>query len=125
MQYCLQRKGVFYVIKTILLAWEPRVAQVTQSYSCRLPALGRFYRKTKFLLSIHSSLNIKTKLRTLFWLSRVPQSKFEAKWLRGFRVIIGKTIRQTNRDYNFIYIDRDFWFTFVNITEESYMRKLL
>ena len=74
MQYCLQRKGVFYVIKTILLAWEPRVAQVTQSYSCRLPALGRFYRKTK--QSIHSTLNIKTKLKTLPWLSRVPQSKF-------------------------------------------------
>ena len=78
MQYCLQRKDVFNVNKTILLAWEPSAAQVTQSYSRLLPALGRFYRKTKFLLlqSIHSTLNIKTKLKTLPWLSRVPQSKF-------------------------------------------------
>ena len=74
MQYCLQRKDVFNVNKTILLAWEPSAAQVTQSYSRLLPALGRFYRKTK--QSIHPTLNIKTKLRTLFWLSRVPQSKF-------------------------------------------------
>jgi len=74
MQYCLQRKDVFNVNKTILLAWEPSAAQVTQSYSRLLPALGRFYRKTK--QSIHSTLNIKTKLKTLPWLSRVPQSKF-------------------------------------------------
>ena len=34
-----------------ILAWEPSLAQVTYSYSRRLPALGRFY----FLLlkSIH------------------------------------------------------------------------
>ena len=37
-------------------AWEPSVVQVNHSYSRRLPALGRFYRKPTFLLkSIHST----------------------------------------------------------------------
>ena len=34
----------------IKLAWEPSAAQVTKSYSRRLPALERFYRHTKFSL---------------------------------------------------------------------------
>jgi len=33
-----------------ILAWEPSASQVTKSYSCRLPALERFYRETKFSL---------------------------------------------------------------------------
>ena len=39
-----------------LLTWEPSAAQVTKSYSRRLPALKRFFLETKFLLlkSTHS-----------------------------------------------------------------------
>ena len=32
----------------IMLDWEPSVAKVTHSYLRHLPALGRFYRETKF-----------------------------------------------------------------------------
>ena len=68
-----------------ILAWEPSAAQVTKSYSSRLPAPGRFYWKTKFSLlkSTHSVKNLKTKLKTFPWLSRVPQSKFEGNRSRG------------------------------------------
>ena len=43
-----------------ILAWEPRVAQVTKSYSRRLPALEQFYRETKFSLvkSTHATQNL-------------------------------------------------------------------
>jgi len=42
---------------------------------------------------------LKTKLRTFPWVSRVPQLKF-------WQISPGRlTDRQTNRDYNFIYID--------------------
>ena len=37
----------FKPIHTIALAWEPGVAQVTHSYSRRLPALNLFYQETK------------------------------------------------------------------------------
>ena len=30
------------------IAWKLRIDQVTHSYSRRLPALGQFYRETKF-----------------------------------------------------------------------------
>ena len=40
---CLRNFLLYYA-----LAWEPIAAQVTKSYSCRLPALERFYRETKF-----------------------------------------------------------------------------
>ena len=78
-------------------------AQVTKSYLRRLPALARFYRETKFSLLNHDPLNLETftKLRTFSWASRVPQSKFEANQSKGSEVMVG----QTNRDYNFIYID--------------------
>ena len=42
--------AVFKLVYMSLLAWEPSAAQVTKSYSPRLPALGRFYRETKFSL---------------------------------------------------------------------------
>ena len=72
------------VTNYVLLVWEPSVAQVTHSYFCRLPALERFYRETKFSLlkSNHVQLRI-LKLRTFPWVSRVPQSKFEANRSRG------------------------------------------
>ena len=38
----------------------------------------------------------------MLWLSRVPQSNFEAKWSRGYWVMI----RQTNRGYNFLYFNK-------------------
>ena len=53
--YSLQtNKNNHVYINTI--AWKPSVAQFTHSNCHRLPALGRFYRETKFLLlkSIHS-----------------------------------------------------------------------
>ena len=50
-----------------------------------------------------SKLRTNFKLRTFSWLSRVPQSKFEANWSRGSRVMI----RQTNREYNFKNEDND------------------
>ena len=80
-----------------ILAWEPSAAKVTKSYSSRLPALERFYRETKFTLlkSIHSTKNLKTKLRTFQWVSRVPQSKCEANRSRGSWIMIGQTNRQT------------------------------
>ena len=44
----IQRLPVNLFIR--ILAWEPSVALVTHSNSRRLPALGRFYRETIFLL---------------------------------------------------------------------------
>ena len=43
-----------------MIAWEPSAAKVTKSYSCRLPALERFYLETEFSLfkSTHSLLRI-------------------------------------------------------------------
>ena len=52
----------WYAIKYILLSWEPRVAQVTYSYSCRLPALGRFYQEAKFSKKNVDPLNRISKL---------------------------------------------------------------
>ena len=42
-----------------ILAWEPSAAKVTKSYSFRLPALERFYQKTKFSLFKVDRLNLK------------------------------------------------------------------
>ena len=39
------------------------------------------------------------------WVSRVPQSKFEANRSMGSKVLIGKKYKQTNQDYNFMNID--------------------
>jgi len=91
-----------------MLVWEPSAAQNT-SYPSSRPALERFYRETKFWLlkSTHSTWNLKTKLRTFPWVSRVSQSKFEANRPRGSWVMIGQTNKQTARDYNFIFIDID------------------
>ena len=89
-----------------LLAWEPSAAQVSHSYSRRLPALERFYRETKFLLlkSTHSTKNLKTKLRTFPLVSRVPQSKFETNRSRGCRVMIEQTNKQTVKQRLQLYI---------------------
>ena len=88
-----------------LLAWEPSVAKGTHIYSSRLPALGRFYRETKFsvLKSTHSTKNLNTKQRTFPWFSRFPQSK--SKSVQGFLSYDLVTNRQTNRHYNFLSID--------------------
>ena len=80
-----------------VLDWEPSAAKVTKSYSHRLPALERFYLGTTFsLLKLtHSIQNLKTKLKTFPWVSRVPQSKFEAN-LRVFELSSDKqTAKQT------------------------------
>ena len=83
-----------------LLNYTSMGTQRCPSYSNFLPPFTR----TKFSLlkSNHSTKNLKIKLRTFPWISRVPQSKFEANLTRGFRVMIG----QTSRDNNFIYVDR-------------------
>ena len=43
--------------------------------------------------------------KTFLWVSQIFQSKFEANRSKGSWVMIGHTNRQTNRGYNFIYID--------------------
>ena len=50
-------KHILQLYIHIQQAWEPSAAQVTNSYSRRLPALERFYRETKFSLlkSTHST----------------------------------------------------------------------
>ena len=66
---------IFYSIQ----AWEPSPAKVLKVIpAARLPVLERFYRETKFspLTSSHSIKNLKTKLRTFWWVPRVPQLKF-------------------------------------------------
>ena len=90
-------KFTFYMIH---IAWEPQVG-----YSRRLPALERFYREIKFSLlrSTHSTLDLKTKLRTFPWVSQVPQSKFEVNQSRSFWVKIGQTNRQTDREITTLY----------------------
>ena len=64
-QFCKQFIPPFYQS----LAWEPSVAQVTHSHSCRLPAFGRFYLETKFSNSI---LNLKTELWTFCGSPELP-----------------------------------------------------
>ena len=47
--------AVWPVIANIyILSWEPSAANVTKSYSRRLPALERFYWETKFSLNLES-----------------------------------------------------------------------
>ena len=62
----------------------PALTSLLYSYSHRLPALGRCYRKTKFMLlkSIHSTSTLKTMLRTFPWFLRVPNQ--ERNHSRGF-----------------------------------------
>jgi len=59
---------------TYKLAWEPSAAKVTESYSCRLPAIERLERETKLSLlkPTFSTLNLKNKLSAFQWVSRVP-----------------------------------------------------
>ena len=47
------------LLNFIPLAWKPGVAQVTYSYSCRLPALGLE------LLYNYLSLNLKSKVQNI------------------------------------------------------------
>ena len=56
----------------------------------------------------HSTKNLNTKLRTFPWFYRVPQSNSEAIRSKGFKSF-DRTWKQTNRDYNIIYIDNECW----------------
>ena len=79
--FSVKIKGEKFISKEILfyslLTWEPSVAQVTHTYPRRLPALGQFYRETKFVLlnSTHSNKTLKTELRTFPWASWVTKTK--------------------------------------------------
>ena len=89
----------------IKLVWEPSAAQVTKSFSLRLPALERFYRETKFPLFKSTHSTFKTKVRTFPWISRVSQSKFEVNRTSGIWVMIWQTNRQTPKQ-RVLYIHR-------------------
>ena len=68
---------------SLILAWEHSVAKVTKSYSCRLPALERFYRETKFDIWDYP-LNLESQNQAKnIPVSRLPQSKIEANRSRG------------------------------------------
>ena len=47
---CMYIMYIHHDINIYELAWKPSAAQVTKSYSHRLPALELFYRETEFLL---------------------------------------------------------------------------
>ena len=66
-------------------------------YQLRNQTLPRLNTSPPFALG--RAKDLKTKLRTFPWVSRVPQSKFMANWSRASIVII----RHTNRDYYLIY----------------------
>ena len=86
----------------------PELPMLLKVISTVYPQLTDLTRKLNFLLSFLKSTcsiyNLKTKLRTFPSISRVIRSKFEANRSRGSWVKIRQTNRQTNRDYNFIYI---------------------
>ena len=75
----------------------------------------RFYKNDKrpfFIWMDHSIQTLKTRPRTFPWFSWVPKSKFEANRSRGSWVMIRQTNKQTNWDYNFIYVEcrcKDFY----------------
>ena len=57
-----------------ILAWEPSTAKVTKGYSCRLPAIERFYRETNLSLlksthQYHPQLSFRCVLQwfAVFW----------------------------------------------------------
>ena len=79
-----------------LLGWEPSVAKDSLSFSRRLPALGLK------ILATHSTQNLKTKLRTFPWFSRVPQSNFKQIG-QGF-MSYDRTSKQINKQRLLLYI---------------------
>ena len=58
-----------------------------------------------FFFSTQLCLEFKIKQRTLSWVLRVPQSKFDANWSRGSWIMIEHTNQHQNRDYYFSYIE--------------------
>ena len=52
-----------------------------------------------FSTKVTKFISSKTKLDTFPWFFRVPQSKFEANWSRGFRIMVEQ------RDDYFIFIE--------------------
>ena len=82
-----------FIQSYIILAWEPSLAEVTHSNSRRLPALGRFYRETKFL-----------QVKNILVVNSISQSKFEAnRSVKGF-MSYDRTNRKT--DITTLYIDK-------------------
>ena len=78
-------------------------AQGTQSFSGRLPALGRKLRFQLFFSKkyTHSTKDLKPKLRNFPQVSREPQSKFEANRSKGPLVNVGQTNNQRLQLYLF------------------------
>ena len=66
-----------------------------------------------FAIKASSLIILKTKLRTVPWASRVPQSKFEAIQSRGFWVMIGQTNRRSKKQRLQLYIMRCVFFLFI------------
>ena len=78
----------------------PALPTVFIIYPNVYPHLVDFTGKLNF--RTHSTLNLKTKLKTFPWFSQVPQSIFEANRLKGSRVMIEQTNIQ--RDITTLYI---------------------
>ena len=77
----------------VVLPWEPR-----------LPARCRKLRFYLFFPLKVDPLSLESQNQTFPWISRVPQFKIWGKSVQGFRSY-DQTNKQTNIDYNFIYID--------------------
>ena len=91
----------YYIYKQ---AWKSSAAQVSKSYSLRLPAFERFYRETEFSLIKVDPLNLESQNQEH---SR-GSSEFPNQNLRqiGHSFPVLWSDNQTeNRDYNFIHID--------------------
>ena len=101
------RKGTLYII---ILAWDPSDPKVTESYSRRL-----------------SAINLKTKLRTFLWVFRVHNQNLR-QISQGVPELWSAN-KQTNRDYNFLYIynhetlkfDKHFWSFFKLLKSQHIM----
>ena len=52
--------GIYWCF-ILKLDWEPSSSKVTKSYSCRLPALGRFYGETKYFDAKVDQLNLESQ----------------------------------------------------------------
>jgi len=105
-----QTKRDYYFI--YMLAWEPSATQVTYNYSCRLPALR--------LLNLESQNQAKNIPVAL---PRSP-TKVWGKSVNGF-LSYDRINKQTNRDYNFIYIDKGYTIIQFITPLEWYNEKIL
>ena len=102
-----------------ILAWEPSIVIISPTVYLRFIINFDF---TYYFLekSTLSAEDLKAKLRLLPWIFSVFQSEFEANRSRGSWV---KSDKQTDRDYNFIEIDRKFfdWIPrFMNVCANGY-----